>query len=231
MAPPQQVPVAIFGDDLEALRYWLDHREVPPPELRWLDPATQVIVERMPGDEPSCSWHNKVARPQLPEDLDRVLIRPARKRFRPDKILEVRLKQDLTVTEWVRTGQADPRCKACQRFNRLNRRAVLRSQMSPCRKHGGFKQIEKPHPHAGEVICRISTVKLYGLPPRTKILYPSDEGWARAIVYEYELWREQQRSDAKKLRKKANDFRRFMRRATRYERLLQDDGWLKAEIE
>jgi hypothetical protein len=229
MASKRTVPVRIPYDDEYVYRYKAKHDWTdPPPKIRQLDPDTQVIVIKAPEDGPSRFGEWPRTRPTIPDgDLSQIIIRPPRRRFKQGKTYEIRLRHDLTKTEWVRTGKHDPRCKHCRRMNRYNRRTVLVSQMSGCRHHVRLKQIEVPHPQAGKVIAMVSTTKLYGLAPETRILYPTSKGeWDFAYVHNYDLWREEQRAEAKARRKADNEWRRFMRRPTRIERLLRDEGWL-----
>lgn len=220
---PKQIPVRIPQDREYVYRYRAKHDWTdPPPTLRHLDPDTQVIVVKAPDDERMGRYHSSYRhriRTDFPEDLSQIVIRAPRKRFRKGKTFEARWKRGLMTTKWVTEGKNDPRCPRCSRHRRIKRMGV---GLIGCPNHVKWVLVDVPDPRAGAILGTFSTVKLYGLSEGTDVLFPDGAGWAWGTVHDCDLWRERKRLDAKAQRKRANELRRFMRRPTRWDRVLQD---------
>jgi len=225
----RKIPVRSTHSHEDVWRYQAKHSgQDPPADVTLLDPDTQVIVTYTPSDEgQSGRWcRQNQSRPQLPEDLSLIVIRPPRRRFRKGKVFEARWRPDVKTSKFVTVGKPDARCPRCRRMRRLCRLPYSWQSGPGCKKHVQTKEVEVPHPYAGKVIATFSTTKLYGLAAGTVILYPNDNGWVWGTVYDYDLWREDQRAHVKAHRKAANERRRYLRRPTRLDRILSDEGWL-----
>jgi hypothetical protein len=69
---------------------------------------------------------------------------------------------------------------------------------------------------------RFALQKLYGVRPGAIIVFEEDGQWLIAIVKEYELWRDKWRVERNQTSKKNSTHRKYLRRATWLDRVLED---------
>ena len=171
--------------------------------LVWLDPEARVLL----ADKTPQSFYTYV------EDGDALLyvIEPFRRQFRENNSWIFRWKPDLMTSSYETVGKRDPRCRRCKRNLR-----------GGCSSHVKWQKVERPDPRAGKVFKTASTVKLYGLPVGTTILFQKDGKWMLGTVHEQVTWRETARAEEKAQRKIVNKRRRHARLPSIWERIFTD---------
>lgn len=70
---------------------------------------------------------------------------------------------------------------------------------------------------------RFSLQKLYGLKPGTHIVFKQGTEWMQGVVGIYDKWRDNWRVERNQKSKKDSSHRRYLRRATWLDRVLEDD--------